>query len=177
MDPTKAPELFVSATDVPNFTQTQRILQSHVALHGSPLKTLVTDQGPPLDPRAVACVALKSLQYLGQHQILTQEECSTLVAPFVQNSSDLVRLSVAMHLINRLPESRRGPLQRLLRYLKRLAAFSDVCTAASLGQCVGPTLLRPEKLQGLRGGSEVVSVVGATIQCATMLIQCVFAYL
>ncbi len=129
---------------------------------------------PPLDPRAVAAVALRSLATLGSQQLLSPDECATLIAPFLQNGNDLVRVSVAMHLLNRLPERRRMPLQRLLRYLKRLASFSDTCTVPGLAQSVGLALLQPEKLPM---GTTATNLTAAAVQCAGLLIKYVAAFL
>lgn len=160
VEPTEAPELFMSMAHTPECDRAQRALSSAALDRKVPL--------PPLDPRAVAAVALRSLAVLGPQQLLTAEEAIILLSPFLNNGNDLVRASAAAHLIQRLPATRRATLQRLLRYLKRLAVSSETCSAPGLAQAVGPALLRPERLP-LKSPPE--GLTNATVQCAALLIQ------
>jgi hypothetical protein len=123
---------------------------------------------PPLDPRAAAAVALRNLSLLGPTQaLITAEESGRLLSPFQSrgHGADLTRLSVMLHGLARLPEDRRTLLQRLVRYLRRLAAFSDTCTAANLAQSVGPALFKPENLrsQGASASGATAAAVQATL--------------
>ena len=160
VDPTTAPELFMSMAYTPECDRAYRALAAGPPNPAVPL--------PPLDPRAVASVALRSLASLGPHHLLAPDECATLIAPFLQQGNDLVRLSVVMHLLNRLPERRRKPLQGMLRYLKRLATFSDTCSIPGLAQSVGLAILQPENLPL---GTTATGLTAAAVQCATLLIK------
>jgi hypothetical protein len=139
------------------------------------LRTLGSSHGmdpslplPPLDPRAVAAVALQCLSPHGTLQLITQDEASTLITPFLQTGNDLVRVSVAAHLINRLPQARRSLLRRFFRYLKRLSTLSDTCSVPGLAQAVGPALLQPERLSV---GVPPTGLTAATVHCAMLLIH------
>lgn len=159
VDPTTAPELFMSMAHTPDCDKVQRAL----AMGPSPQVPQ-----PPLDPRAVAAVALRSLATLGPEVILTPEESANMISPFLDHGNDLVRASVAMHQLSRLPPRRKELLRRLLRYLKRLALFSDVCSVAGLSMSVGPALFQPEKLPMATGA---VGLMNAAVQCANLLIR------
>ena len=123
---------------------------------------------PPLDPRAVAAVALRSLATLGPEVILTPDEAANMIAPFLQHGNDLVRVSVVAHQLTRLQLRQKELLKRLFRYLKRLALFSDVCAVGGLAQSVGPALFQPQKLPMGAGAAELMN---ATVQCASLLIK------
>ena len=160
VDPTTAPELFVSLAAGPEVELARQSLTSPAAESGIPL--------PPLDPLAVSVLVTRSLGALGGAPLLTPDEAAALLAPVIQNGNAFVCMSVATHVLGRLPEGRKAVLRRLLRYLRRLAAFSATCTAAGMAQCVGPALLGPERL-ACSGGAQ--DLTHAAIACTLHLIE------
>lgn len=105
---------------------------------------------------------------LGDAALLKADEASRLLAPVLQESNSFVCTSVAMHVLEKVPEPRKNVLRCLMRYLCRLATFSSTCSATGLAQLVGPVLLLPERL-GSQGVAD--ELVHAAIQCTRLLIE------
>jgi hypothetical protein len=157
--PTTAAELFVSMASSREVQRAKAALESE---HYDP-----TVPSPALDPTAVSVLVIRGLHAM-RPPLLSPEESGALVAEFMHDSSAHVRLSVAMHTLDRLPPARRGALQRLLRYLRRQAAFSAACSPAGLAQTIGPVLLRPERLDAGRPAHELTA---GAIRATKMLIE------
>lgn len=156
---TSAGELFVSMASSPEVQRAQRAFGSEFYDPMVP--------APPLDPAAVSVLVIRSLHAM-QPPLLAADECAAIAAEFLRDGTAHVRISVAMHTLDKLPAPRRDALQQLLRYLCRLAAFSEACSAAGLAQTIGPVLLRPEQLDVGRPAHELTA---ASIRATNMLIE------
>lgn len=125
---------------------------------------------PPLDPTAVSVCVIHGLRDL-KFPLISTDDASIMVNEFMRESTAHVRISVATHVMDRIPEPRRTALKKLLRYLRRLAAFSTSCNSVQLAQAVGPVLLRPESFQP---GWSAGDLMMASIKVTKMLIEYVF---
>ena len=159
MPATDAGELFVSMASSPEVQRAQLVFASEFYDPTVP--------APPLDPAAVSVLAFRSLHAM-EPPLLAADECAAIVADFLRDCSPHVHVSVAMHTLDKLPPLRRDALQLLLRYLCRLAVFSEACSAAGLAQTIGPVLLRPEHLDIGRPAHELTT---AAIRATNMLIE------
>jgi len=125
---------------------------------------------PPLDSMAVSVLVIRTLSNLGSMAIMTVEESSSLIAPWLQATapSEMVWLSTMGDVLRNMPEWRRSMLGLLLRYLCRLASFSAKSSAGGLSRSIAPVLFRPEKLRFSQGAHKITA---ASVHCFSSLIQ------
>jgi hypothetical protein len=162
VDPSHAPALFVSMAKSPEVERARRALSGVVDDPTLPL--------PPLDSMAVSVLVIRTLSNLGSMAIMSVEESSSLIAPWLQEKSpsDVVWLSTMGDVLRNMPAWRYSMLGLLLRYLCRLASFSAKSSAGGLARSIAPVLFRPEKLRFSQGAHKITA---ASVHCFSSLIQ------